>query len=73
MKLLHGTQPPNAQPGQLLDLLGRLVGYQHGGSRLDRDLDGKVDDPGAAVMDTAWPKIADARPWGRRSGRTLPS
>ena len=30
------------------------------GSRLDRDLDGKVDDPGAAVMDAAWPRIADA-------------
>jgi acyl-homoserine lactone acylase PvdQ len=31
-----------------------------GGSRLDRDLDGKVDDPGAAVMDAAWPRIANA-------------
>jgi acyl-homoserine lactone acylase PvdQ len=29
-------------------------------SRLDRDLDGKIDDPGAAVMDAAWPRIADA-------------
>jgi acyl-homoserine lactone acylase PvdQ len=31
-----------------------------GGSRLDRDLDGKIDDPGAAVMDAAWPRLADA-------------
>jgi len=31
-----------------------------GSSRVDRDLDGKVDDPGAAVMDAAWPKIGDA-------------
>jgi acyl-homoserine lactone acylase PvdQ len=31
-----------------------------GGSRLDRDLDGKVDDPGAAVLDAAWPRLADA-------------
>ena len=31
-----------------------------GGSRLDRDLDGKIDDPGAAIMDAAWPKLADA-------------
>jgi acyl-homoserine lactone acylase PvdQ len=31
-----------------------------GGSRLDRDLDGKIDDPGAAVMDAAWPELADA-------------
>lgn len=31
-----------------------------GSSRLDRQLDGKIDDPGAAVMDAAWPRIADA-------------
>jgi acyl-homoserine lactone acylase PvdQ len=31
-----------------------------GGSRLDRDLDGKIDDAGAAVMDAAWPRLADA-------------
>jgi acyl-homoserine lactone acylase PvdQ len=29
-------------------------------SRLDLDLDGKIDDPGAAVMDAAWPRLADA-------------
>ena len=34
--------------------------YAAGGSRLDRDLDGKIDDPGAAVLDAAWPRIADA-------------
>ena len=33
---------------------------RHGGSRLDRNNDGKIDDPGAAVIDTAWPKIANA-------------
>jgi acyl-homoserine lactone acylase PvdQ len=31
-----------------------------GSSRLDRELDGKVDDAGAAVMDAAWPRLADA-------------
>ena len=31
-----------------------------GSSRLDRELDGRIDDPGAAVMDAAWPKLADA-------------
>jgi hypothetical protein len=31
-----------------------------GSSRLDRDLDGSIDDPGAAVMDAAWPRLADA-------------
>ena len=32
----------------------------NGGSRLDRDLDGKIDDPGAAILDTAWNRLADA-------------
>ena len=31
-----------------------------GASRIDRDLDGKIDDPGAAVMDAAWHRLADA-------------
>ena len=31
-----------------------------GSSRLDRELDGKIDDPGAAVMDAAWPRLGDA-------------
>ena len=31
-----------------------------GSSRLDRDLDGKIDDAGAAVMDAAWTRVADA-------------
>jgi acyl-homoserine lactone acylase PvdQ len=34
--------------------------WQSGGSRLDRNLDGKIDDPGAAILDVAWPKLADA-------------
>ena len=38
-----------------------LIGWrQHGGSRLDRNLDGEIDHPGAAIMDAVWPKIADA-------------
>ncbi len=31
-----------------------------GGSRLDSDLDGKVDAPGAAVLDAAWPGLSQA-------------
>jgi acyl-homoserine lactone acylase PvdQ len=31
-----------------------------GGSRIDRDGDGTIDHAGAAVMDVAWPKLADA-------------
>ena len=33
---------------------------RRGASRLDRELDGKIDDPGAAIIDAAWPKITDA-------------
>lgn len=33
---------------------------ERGASRLDRDLDGTVDDPGAGVMDAAWRRLADA-------------
>ena len=57
-QLLGGTGPPNTQTGQMLALLASW--RQHGGSRLDKNLDGKIDDPGAAIMDAAWPKIADA-------------
>ena len=31
-----------------------------GASRLDRNGDGKVDDPGAAVLDAAWPRFCEA-------------
>jgi acyl-homoserine lactone acylase PvdQ len=31
-----------------------------GASRIDRESDGEVDDPGAAVIDAAWPRLADA-------------
>jgi acyl-homoserine lactone acylase PvdQ len=56
-RLLQGSPPPNAQSAQMLSLL--TAWNDHGGSRLDRDLDGKIDDPGAAIMDSAWPRIAD--------------
>ena len=57
-RLLQGSQAPNAQAAKMLSLL--VAWRNNGGSRLDRDLDGKIDDPGAAIMDAAWPKIADA-------------
>lgn len=31
-----------------------------GASRLDRNLDGKADDPAVGIMDAAWPKLVDA-------------
>jgi acyl-homoserine lactone acylase PvdQ len=57
MNFIDGTAP-NAFDNQLLGLMFSWL--QHGASRLDRDLDGKIDDPGAAVMDAAWPRLADA-------------
>ncbi len=57
-KLLAGTTAPSGQAQDMLDLLDAW--RANGGSRLDSDLDGKIDDPGAAIMDVAWPKIADA-------------
>jgi acyl-homoserine lactone acylase PvdQ len=57
-RLLAGSAAPSPRAQQMLDLL--VAWNAAGGSRLDRDLDGKIDDPGAAIMDGAWPKIADA-------------
>jgi acyl-homoserine lactone acylase PvdQ len=36
-----------------------------GATRLDSDLDGRIDHPGAAIMDAAWPRIATAVMRGR--------
>jgi acyl-homoserine lactone acylase PvdQ len=57
-KLLKGSKAPNAQAQQMLKLM--VAWNKHGGSRLDLDLDGNIDDPGAAVMDGSWDNIADA-------------
>jgi acyl-homoserine lactone acylase PvdQ len=57
-KVLAKTNAPNARDTQLVSLLDAWRAA--GGSRLDRNGDGLVDDPGAAIMDAAWPKLADA-------------
>jgi acyl-homoserine lactone acylase PvdQ len=57
-RLLKGSKAPSARAKQMLDLM--VAWHNHGGSRLDRDLDGKIDDPGAAVMDGSWTNIANA-------------
>jgi acyl-homoserine lactone acylase PvdQ len=50
-----------ALTGRTLQLVQLLDNWRAlGGSRLDRELDGKVDHPGAAIMDAAWPRLADA-------------
>jgi hypothetical protein len=57
MKLVDGSAPTPFD-NQLLGLMFSWL--QNGASRIDRDLDGKIDSPGAASMDEAWPRIAAA-------------
>jgi acyl-homoserine lactone acylase PvdQ len=57
-RLLQGSKAPSAQAQGMLDQM--VAWSQAGGSRLDVDLDGRIDHPGAASMDAAWPRIADA-------------
>ncbi len=60
-RLLHTGHAPSARDAKMLALLDAW--HKHGGSRLDRtDASGigKITDPGAAVMDTAWPLLSDA-------------
>jgi len=57
VKVLAGSTG-TARAQQLLSLM--QTWSEGTGSRLDEDLDGKVDDPGAAVTDVAWPYIAKA-------------
>jgi acyl-homoserine lactone acylase PvdQ len=57
-KLLKGSKAPSPQAAKMLKLM--VAWSKAGGSRLDLDLDGKIDDPGAAVMDGSWNGIADA-------------
>jgi acyl-homoserine lactone acylase PvdQ len=53
-----GLRPPSERARQMYSLLNRWAA--RGASRLDRALDGKIDDPGAAIIDSAWPLITDA-------------
>lgn len=57
-QLLAGAPPPSARAEQMLDLL--VAWRADGGSRLDRDLNGEIDDPGAAIIDGSWNRIANA-------------
>jgi acyl-homoserine lactone acylase PvdQ len=51
------VKPPTQRDLQMQAIVDQWAGS--GASRLDRNLDGKVDDPGAAILDAAWPKLAD--------------
>jgi acyl-homoserine lactone acylase PvdQ len=50
-----GTSPRVALLVQLLDQW-----RERGGGRVDADGDGLIDDPGAAILDATWPKLAEA-------------
>lgn len=57
-RLLRGGPAPSPRAMRMLELLQDW--RAEGGSRLDRDLDGRIDHPGAAILDTAWNRMADA-------------
>jgi acyl-homoserine lactone acylase PvdQ len=57
-KLLKGGHAPNARDAKMLSLLD--LWHRQGGSRLDRTGNGQITAPGAAIMDTAWPLLANA-------------
>jgi hypothetical protein len=54
-KVMARTAAPSPRDAQMLQLL-----QSWNGSRLDANLDGKIDDPGAAVMDAWWSRLAVA-------------
>jgi acyl-homoserine lactone acylase PvdQ len=57
-QVLAGGPAPSPLAQSMVDLLD---GYRNNGAvRLDLDGDGKVDDPGAAIIDAVWPNIAEA-------------
>jgi acyl-homoserine lactone acylase PvdQ len=56
--VLRGGPAPDTRTQQAAALVDAWVG--RGASRLDRNLDGSIDDPGAAVLDRAWSGLGDA-------------
>src|SRR4051812_21921309 len=56
--VLRTGPAPSPRAQRMLDLLHDW--RVKGSSRLDRDLDGRIDHPGAAIMDVAYPRLADA-------------
>ncbi len=57
-RVLDGGRPPSRLAARAAALIDRW--RADGASRIDRNLDGRIDAPGAAVMDTAWNGIAKA-------------
>jgi acyl-homoserine lactone acylase PvdQ len=57
-EVLRSAPAPNVRVRTAADML--IAWRASGGSRLDRNLDGKIDHAGAAIMDAAWPLFAGA-------------
>lgn len=57
-RMLDRGKAPSARATKLRDVLQRW--HDAGGSRRDADHDGKIDSPGAAILDTAWKGLTDA-------------
>ncbi len=57
-RLLKGSRAPDAQAARMLELL--VAWNREGGNLLDLNHDGMIDNPGAAIINAAWPRIADA-------------
>jgi Penicillin amidase len=56
--MLAKGKAPSAQATQVADVLQKW--HDAGGSRVDANGDGNIDDPGAVVLDTAWKAMTDA-------------
>jgi acyl-homoserine lactone acylase PvdQ len=57
-EVLRGSQAPSVRAQAMVDAL--TAWQRAGGSRIDRDLDGRIDHSGAVIMDAAWRGLADA-------------
>jgi acyl-homoserine lactone acylase PvdQ len=56
--VLRSGPAPDARSEQAAALVDAW--RSRGASRLDRDLDGRIDDPGAAVLDATWDALSEA-------------
>lgn len=57
-RVLRGSRAPDAQAATMLRLL--IAWRRDGGNVLDTTGDGKITNPGAAIMAAAWPRLANA-------------
>jgi acyl-homoserine lactone acylase PvdQ len=69
-RLLRGTTPPSPQAAQMLSLMQQWRAL--GGNRLDLNGDGLIDQPGAAIMDTAYTNIVNNAMAARLGQSLLP-